>query len=95
MKINNIIKCKLTDEDKNIADYYIERKNSLEELKLILMQDDTLLNKKVDEDIEQINNMLNTWLEQIKKIYNLQQYNTSSMYLSPKGGEIIIKREDI
>lgn len=88
---NNIITI-LDEEDQKEIERYTERKNSLEELKLILNSNirKDLLNK-VEEDIKVMDNTISQCLSKIKNKYNLTIANKEDVYIDAYTGEIILK----
>ncbi len=71
---------------------YTERKNSLEELKLILNNNSRKdLLDKVEEDIKVIDKEISQWWNEIERRYELVIKNSEDIYVDVYTGEIILK----
>lgn len=92
MEDKNIVIAILDEEDQKELEIYRERKNSLEELKLILNNNTRkdLLNR-VKEDIKVMDVTISKWLSKIKNEYNITIENREDVYIDIYTGEIILK----
>jgi len=92
MEEKNSVIAILDEEDQKEFEMYRERKNSLEELKLILNNSDRKdLLFKVKEDIKVIDNTISKWLNKIKYKYKLTIENSEDIYIDIYTGEIVLK----
>ncbi|MFR1709749.1 MAG: hypothetical protein ACLSV2_12675 [Clostridium sp.] len=88
---NNVIAI-LDKEDVREFEKYTERKNSLEELKLILNSNTREdLMDKVEKDIGIINNLISQWWNKIEYEYEITVKNSEDVYINNYTGEIILK----
>ncbi len=87
---NNVIAI-IDKDDVKEFERYTERKNSLEELKLILNSSNTAdLLDKVEEDIKVINDIISKWWNKIENEYELEVKNGEDEYINTYTGEIIL-----
>lgn len=90
--MKKVIKNLLNEEASEIEKYF-ERYNSLRELALVFESDEvfsknSLMYKKLVDDISYTKKSLSQWWEKIILKYNLQDYDRERMYVDFVKGEI-------